>query len=292
MWQIFQAVAKMQNFRQAARTLSISVPTVSKKIASLESQLQTKLFHRTTRKVSLTESGRELVPLVQNAMESMSELESHIEEDAPVAGNIRIACLSGLAHRHLSHAILKFRRTYPDVEFDLLLSDHLIDLIENSIDVAIRVQEPQGADFIYRKLIENRLIVCASPKFLNQLKSIPKSPKDLAGLPLLSLPQYRKLRFLNSDYFVKDFDQNRKIRVDSGLFLTELAVRGAGVAIRSVWDVQPFLEQGKLRPLLPHYPLENLGNIYAVTPPGRKISKKLRLFLNFLLEESKRWDKQ
>ncbi len=290
MWQCFYEVAEKQNFSAAAKGLGLSLPTLSKKVAALERNLQRQLFRRTTRRTSMTEEGRELFPMVKAALEEMNQLEGHLQnEDGEISGIIRMTSFPAFAHRHLVGTFVRFQKKHPKVRFHLHVSDHIIDLVENGIDVAIRSQEPQGADFIYRKLVPNQLILCASPKFLDSLKTPIRSPKDLFEVPVYYISAFRKIKFANVDMRVGDLQRQRMIESETGLLFTELALMGAGIAIRSRWDVQRFINQGKLREVLPKFPLEEMASLYAVTPPGKQISKRIRAFLDFLVQDSKSW---
>jgi LysR family transcriptional regulator, transcriptional activator for dmlA len=284
-WETFFWVAKDGSFTKAAKRLGIGLPLVSKRVTALEEELGLRLLQRSTRKVGLTQEGKSLFPEVQALLEDANSLEERFLGAGELSGTIRMACLTAFAHRVLPGLIAKFSRQHPKVKFELEISDTLIDLIENQIDLAIRVQEPSGADFVFRKLLLNRLVVCASPGYLKEANAPIRSPRDLLSHRLLVAKVYSDCRFQNSGLKVVDLLGARSIYCESGLFLTELALRGQGIAIRSLWDVGALVESGRLKVLLEKHPLDPFGSVYAVIPSRRLVSPRVRAFVDFLHQE-------
>jgi DNA-binding transcriptional LysR family regulator len=171
------------------------------------------------------------------------------------------------------------------VHFDLHVSDALVDLIESRIDIAIRVQKPTGAQFVFRKLVDNELVWVATPKYLASHPKI-KKPSDLKQHPLLSLSVYRQCRVSEGALVVQDLARQTTIHCESGAVLTELALNGAGVGLRSIWDVAPFIEKGNLIRVLEKFPVDRFGEVYAVTPHSQFLTRRVRLFLDFLSESA------
>jgi DNA-binding transcriptional LysR family regulator len=287
-WESFYWVAKEENFTRAAQRQNLGLPYLSKRIAKLEEDLGVRLFQRSTRKVSLTHEGRSLFPVVQSFLEDAQGLEDRFEANEEISGTIRLSCVTAFAHRMIAPLIVKFNEIHPKVQFELEITDSLIDLIDNQIDLAIRVQEPAGADFVFKKLIPNELIVCASPQYIERNKKI-RTPEDLLAHRILTLQVYEESRFDRSQLKVGDLMKARAIRCESGLFLTELACQGAGVAIRSVWDVDSLLRDGRLMKILDRFPLQPFGNMYAIVPNRRLLAQRVRTFMTFLEAEAQSW---
>ncbi len=282
LWEAFYWVAKRGTFTAAAGQLKISVPFLSKKIGALEENLGTRLFNRTTRRVTMTQEALTLLPRVEALLEEARDIESHARPSEAVAGLIRVSTLPALAARWLPSVLVAFQKQYPEVQFELLVSDQIVDLVESQVDLAIRVQEPVGAQFVFRKLFENELILCAAPSYLKEIKQPLKKIEDLKKHRILMLTVYEKLRFLNTTVTLRDFKAQQTLFCESGSILTELALQGAGVAVRSRWDVSPHLAKGSLVRVLEKNPLEPFGNIYAVTPHRKYLTNRVRLFLDFL----------
>lgn len=287
-WESFYWVAKEGSFTRAAQRQGLGLPYLSKRIAQLEEDLGVRLFQRSTRKVSLTHEGRGLLTSVQSFLEDAQSLEEKFEPKDTISGTIRLSCVTAFAHRVIAPLIVRFNEIHPDVRFELEITDSLIDLIDNQLDLAIRVQEPAGSDFVFKKLIPNELVLCASPSYLKGAKRIRK-PEDLMSHRMLTLQLYENCRFSGSKLEVGDLMNARAIRCENGLFLTELACQGAGIAIRSIWDVNSLLRSGKLVRVLEHHGIEPFGNMYAIIPHRRLLAQRVRAFICFLEADAKRW---
>ncbi len=286
LWQTFLAVAQEKNFSKAAVALRTNAPNVTKRISSLEGALGTRLFNRTTRVVSLTQEGEALLPGVQLLLEQARELEAKASDRAELSGLIRLTCFHWLAHRWLTPLLVEFQELHPQVRIELLLTDQVVDLVQEQVDLAIRVQEPKGADFVFRELSPNRLAICASPAYLKKAPPL-RTPADLANHRLLALSVHRDVRFARGGARLGELFSRRSIVCESGPYLTDLAVAGAGVAIRASYDVAGFVREGKLVECLARHPLESYSSVYLVIPQKRYLTNRVRVFTDFLVQ--RRW---
>jgi DNA-binding transcriptional LysR family regulator len=287
LWETFLAVAELKSFAKAGRKLHTGAPAVTKRISLLESELNIRLFNRTTRVVTLSSEGENLLPHARELLERAHEVEQRASESKTLSGVIRMTCLPVVAFRWLAPEIVQFRKKHPQVKFDLDLSEKINDLIAEQLDLAVRVQNPKGADFVFRELAENELVLCASPAYLKKAPRLDKL-SDLHNHPLLTLDLFSTCKFLKTGQPLSDFDPARTIRCEVGLYLTELALLGAGIAVRSRWDVFPFLESGKLVSVLPGFKLEPFGKAHLVIPQRRYLSPRVRAFADHLIENSGR----
>lgn len=283
-WESFYWLAREGNFTVAAKRQNIGVSLLSKRINKLEEDLNVRLFTRSTRKVALTKEGEGLLPMVEGLLQDLTSIEDRFEKQTELKGTIRMTCINAYAHRVLPGHMMEFSKLHPGVRFEINATDETIDLIDNQIDIAIRVQEPSGADYVFKKIRENKIVLCASAKYLRSLEKEIKKPADLKHHPILTLKVYENCRFLKTDMVLKELDHNRVIKSESGLYLTELALKGAGVAVRSLWDVEGLIQNGKLVHLLPNHPIESFGNLYAVIPTKRLMTVRVRTFLDYLME--------
>lgn len=148
-------------------------------------------------------------------------------------------------------------------------------------------QTPQGADFIFRELSDNRMTICATPEYIKKHKPI-KHPEDLNEHSVLVLSNHLSVRFAKSQKSIGDIltqdKYNRKFICETGPYLTELILQGAGVGIRSTWDVRPYLKNGKLIPLLEKYQLETFQKVYLVIPQKKYMSTRVRMLIDYLYE--------
>jgi DNA-binding transcriptional LysR family regulator len=289
LWQAFYLTAEEKSFTKAAGKMKVGVPFLSKKIAALENELQTKLFQRTTRKLSLTTEGKGLLSPVSSLLETLQDLESKFEDKETLAGTIRFTCPVGIGHRLFPPLLAEFSNLHPNVKFDLDVSDRVIDIIEEEMDFAIRIEEPEGANFIFKKLAPNRHIFCASPRYLKENKPAIKTPADLHHHRILMLENYFDYHFKDRSFNLKDFARRQFITGVSGMFLTEMALNHSGVALRSTWDVNKYLKSGRLVQVLENYPVETF-DIYIVISGRRFMTPRVRKFIDFLSKKAETWN--
>lgn len=281
-WEAFQAVAVQGNFSKAAKHLRLGVPQLSKRVSKLEDQLGARLFTRSTRRVALTDEGRSLLPKVTNVLEDLTGLESSFEARQTLSGTIRITAVPFIAHRLLLPAISSFTKLHPNVKFDIDLSEGFVNLLETNRDLALRIHDdPKDTALIYKKLYPNMLTFCASPGYLKKAKAPLKKVSDLKAHDTLVLDIHRKCRFKDGST-VGEFSTSSPIHCDNGWFLTQLALNDFGVLLRARFDVQEYLDKGKLVQVLESHALEPFGHLYAVIPSRRYLSTRVRVFLEFL----------
>jgi DNA-binding transcriptional LysR family regulator len=163
-----------------------------------------------------------------------------------------------------------------------------VNIIDSGLDLAIRIETPKDSDLIYRKLAPNNLIFCATKEYLKERGSL-KEPTDLKKHDLLILSIHNRCKFKNSLLKLGDFKSRKKITCEDGVFLTNMALNSRGILVRSIWDVQEQIKSGALVQVLKDSPLETFGNLYAVIPSRRYLAPRVRIFLDFILNESKGW---
>lgn len=288
-WEAFYGVAKHGNFSKASLALRIPVSQLSKRVSKLESQLGVRLFQRSTRAVSLTDEGKALLPRVSAVLEDLSSIESQFEDQKSLSGTVRVTCIPFVAERLLIPVLEDFMRTNPDIHVELDLSETILNLIDSHIDLAIRIDEPDDSELVYRKLAPNDLVFCASPKYLENSKAPLTKPEHLHKHPILMLAVHEKCSFKTGGGKLKNFSGSKKLTCENGAFLTDLAIHGFGVLVRTAWDVQQHLEKGRLIQVLKKYPLETFGHIYAVIPSRRFLAPRVHAFLDFVVQRSTHW---
>ncbi len=284
-WQSFYYVAKCNSFTKAAEEMRCGVANVSKRLNRLEEELGVKLLQRTTRHISLTHDGEALLPRVEAILEDLANLEGQFEETTDLKGTLRITCLPGLSRHFLAPVLTEFSRLHPKVKFEVQLSDEMIDLIDNQIDLAIRAHGISDSTLVLRKLGPMTLKLCASPSYLKRNQRELKSPDDLADRKILMLPAHRKCKFEGSDIKLGAFFDNAGIYCKSGSFLTEMGLEGHCIVVRADWDVAHHIQSGALVEILPQFPIQPYGHIYAAIPTRKLLSHRVRLFLDFLTKK-------
>lgn len=289
LWSIFYQAGLDLNFATTAKKLNLAPSTITKKISELENILQVRLFTRTTRKVQLSHEGLGLFPKISMLLEEIQEVEEHLEFGNEISGTIRINCVSSVAHRHLPSVLKEFRNNYPKVLVEFESTDIIYDLVSSQIDIAIRVEGPKLADYVFRPLIPNKLVCVATPKYLKERGKKITTPNDLLNHHLLKLKVYDDCKFIRQNLRLGDCPSKKNLTCESGMFLTTLCLEHMGVAVRSLWDVQEFINQKVLVRVLGDHPLEDFGILNAVIPTKRLMSKRVRAFLDLLLKHAKTW---
>lgn len=284
--QVFAQVVESGSFAKAATRLGLSTSATSRHVADLEAHLQTRLLNRTTRRVSLTESGR---AFYERAVQLLADLEEAEQEAARAAvvprGTIRMTTSVNFGVRHLPSAIADFLTQHAEVRFDVSLSDRVVDLVEEGFDLAVRVGAAGSENLVARKLGETRLVPCASPQYL-AAHPAPKTPEELAGHNCFT---YEYVTPRNLWRFRDTSGAERVVRVagtlhsNNGDLLAEVAARGCGIVFEPAFIVGPDVRAGRLVPLLQEFtPLP--VPIYAVYPSRKHLSAKVRRFVEFLVE--------
>jgi len=284
--QVFAQVVESGSFAKAAERLGVSTSAASRQIAELEGHLQTRLLNRTTRRVSLTESGR---AFYERSVQLLADLEEAEQEAAQAAvvprGTIRLTTSVNFGVRHVAPAIAEFLARYPDVRFDVSLADRMVDLVEEGFDLAIRIGEPGGENLVARKLGETRLVPCASPGYLAE-HGAPTTPEELAQHNCLTYEYVspRKVwRFRDKAGAERHVRVSGALHSNNGDILAEAAARGAGIVFEPAFIVGPDVRAGRLVPLLQDFVPAPLP-IYALYPSRKHLSAKVRRFVEFLVE--------
>lgn len=290
---IFRRVAELGSFTRAADDLEITAATVSKHIAFLERALDTRLINRTTRRMNLTDAGLAFLKRTQSLLDELedAELEARGFQAEP-RGTIRLNVPMSFGLTHITEAIDSFLREYPEIDIDLQLSDRMVDLVEQGVDIAIRVRSSLAdSSLMARPLRTSRNIVCASPGYL---KSAPEihGPEDLTQHNCLTFSLHDRPRVW--ELGDREVRVSGNYRTDSSLAIRQSLLRGAGVGFLPRFLVQGDIEKGALIPLLPDFPPKPY-TVFALFPPGRKQPTKVRLLIDHLdqhLGEKPYWEER
>ncbi len=284
---VFARVVDAGSFSAAGREIGMSPSAVSRRIGELEDGLGARLFQRTTRKLSLTEAGsvydrrvRAILADVDSARRAVAELGG-----APT-GVLRLSVPSSLARRHVAPALADFHQRFPAVEVVLSVTDRVVDMIDEGLDMAIRIGRLSESGLIARKIGSARRIVCASPAYLAQA-GIPQTPAALEGhscVTFRSHPGSNVWAFRGSDgaHLAR---VTGRIFANDGETLCAAAIAGLGIVLLPEWMVGPELRAGQLREILPDYrPEPDTTPLHAVYPHQRHLPPKVRVMVDFLVE--------
>ncbi|MDX1518909.1 MAG: LysR family transcriptional regulator, partial [Gammaproteobacteria bacterium] len=215
---VFNAVARLGSFSAAAEELGISRAMASKYISDLENSLGARLLNRTTRQLSLTEVGRDYFERVANILAEIQEAELSVTElQMQQVGTLKVLSPPSFGSFHLTRAISVYKPRYPELHIELILTERAPDLIEEGVDMAIRIGHLDDSSFVARQLSSSRLVVCAAPEYLEQ-HGVPQSPEDLENFNCLMIDHVTPI----SDWRLK-IDNVEKIIPVSGNLKCNLA---------------------------------------------------------------------
>ena len=285
---LFSHINRLGSLSAAAQLLGISRSSVSKQLAALEGKIGSRLFNRTTRKIVLTEVGRQVLQEAYKVEQALQTIE-HISEDSQsvIAGDLNVTCASAQGRVHLLPLITKFLAHYPKINVNLQLDDRFVDMVAANLDVSIRIGFLPDSTLIARKLGDLSGVLCASPEYLSNAPPL-QTPADLLHHRCLF---YRNSKLaMNSWSFISD-EGEQSVTVSGPLSINDpgalisAALAHAGVLLIDKGLLGDTIRDGQLVPILPGYrSIQNLP-MYVVYPEREFIPAKTRALVDFLLEE-------
>lgn len=292
--QNFVRVVEAGSISKAAGQLGVAKSGVSRRLAELESRLGVRLLNRTTRRSSLTEAGRNFYEGAVKLLGDVAELNTTaIDSDASLEGTLRLAVPLSFGLCHLSPAIDEFIKAHPGLTVIIDFSDRHIDLVEQGVDLAIRISELRDSSLQARRICPVRILLCASPEYLAR-HGAPVNPEELRA--------HRILRYdVGGGSMIRlEDEQGREhaiptrphIIANNGDFLRDMAMAGHGITLTPSFIAWQAIASGDLLPVMPGYRPRQL-NAYAVYPQTLYLSRRARLFIDFLVErfgENPYWD--
>ena len=291
----FIRVVEAGSISGAADRLGIAKSAVSRRLKELEEHLGVELFHRTTRQMNLTDTGRAFYHQAVRILDDVLEAE-HATSQAhgTLKGSLKIALPSSFGLMHIGPAINKFLKEHPQVEFDLDFNDREVDLIQEGFDLAIRIANLPDSSLIARRFAPVKTVMCASPDYLEQM-GIPRSPDELIEHQCLVYSLLRDYEYWHlSD--IRGNEIRTRIRpylkASTGEFIRDAAVAGLGIVLIPTFIAYKEIERGTLVPVLKDYKPPQI-NAYAIYPQTRHLSQRVRTFVDLLVkrfEGTPYWD--
>lgn len=279
----FVSVVNEGSFTRAAERLEMSPQLVSKYVPQLETHLGVRLLNRTTRKIHLTEAGTQYHQRAQQVLNDIDDMENQLDDlHTQAQGLLRISAPVSFAIRHMAPLLSEFQTAHPGVGIDLQLNDRKVDIVEEGFDIALRIGHLKSSSLIAKRLAPVRLVLCASPAYLEQ-HGTPRRPEDLAN--------HRYLRYSYMDIDAGPPAQKwlhgsgrgtrGEMVSNNGDVLVESAVAGAGIALQPTFIAGAAIKEGKLKMLLPEYEPEPMA-LYAVYAHRQLLASKVRSFIDFI----------
>jgi DNA-binding transcriptional LysR family regulator len=277
---LFAAVIEAGSLSGAARALKLSPAMVSKRLASLEQRLGARLIQRTTRRLSLTDIGQAFHERVVAILTEIGQAEAMVAGRVGTpSGRLRVSAPTSFGRMHVAPFLSDFLTANPGITLDIDLTDHFVDLLEERIDVAVRIGLPADNSLTAHRLAPNRRLLCASPDYV-RTQGAPEAPADLDRHALLAATGQLPWR-LTGPRGSLVIEGESLVRTNSSEVVRELVLAGAGIALRSTWDIAEQLRAGSLVRILPAYEGSDVG-IHAVRPRADLIPPNVRAFIEFL----------
>jgi DNA-binding transcriptional LysR family regulator len=282
---VFVKVADLGSFAAAAKDLRLSPTMIGKHIRHLEERLGSLLINRSTRRQSLTELGRNYLDHCRHLLEE-AEFGDALAEEALRAprGRLRVATSIAFGSYSLAPALVRFMKRYPEVTVELMLSDRMIDLVEDGVDAALRVGTLTDSTMMSRSLSAHRPVVCAAPAYLAE-RGTPMHPKDLVHHDCLSYPDWaegQRWNFFGPDGEVQ-VDVKSRFIINNAFGIRYAALAGAGIVmLRDEWLASD-ITAGRLQVVLANYKTQSRAR-HIVWLKNRKMTPKLRAFIDFVAE--------
>lgn len=281
----FAAVAAHSSFTEGARQIGISTKLASKYVGQLEDRLNAQLFNRTTRSVTLTDTGRAYYERCLPLLEQFDELEGLVQQrQSELAGRIRITAPTGYGSAELIHLLKPFQTAHPKVSIDLYLSDHHVSLVDEGYDLAIRFGVLKDSNLIARKLMNMRIVCCVSPDYLAQ-HGTPKEPAALASHNCLLQAtgdniDHWAFKGPDGDYSVA---VSGNFRANSPRAVANMAADGLGIGRIPLYTAKPFLDSGRLKLIFESQEALRVG-LYAAYPQNRHLTARIRALIDYLAD--------
>jgi len=280
----FTAVVESGGFSSAARKMRLSKNVLSKQVAQLEASLNTRLLNRTTRHVSTTPTGQAYYERCKPVLSEFEDLQSSIlDTHSQPKGVLRITAPMSFAELHLMPVIAELSRQYPELEFDLILSDRKLDIVDLGIDVALRIGNLTDSSLVAKKIISANTKLCASPAYLKHAGT-PKTPEDLTGHQCIfdtNITHKKQWAYQHGDK-LQNLKLNGSITVNSVRAVKELILHDMGIGLCPEFVINEDKQNKKIITVLDDYDFYSMS-LYALYPHRRHLSAKVRLFIDALV---------
>lgn len=278
----FIAVAEARSFTQAARKLGVSGAQVSKLVARLENRLGARLLNRTTRDVSLTDTGAAYLERARELLEGFEALETSVRDQGGPSGLLKVSAPVSFGRNQLTPALLDFAAGCSAVSLDIQFTDRMVNLVEEGFDVAVRIGHLPDSSLVARKLAPVRMVTCASPEYLARAGT-PESLADLAAHEAILDTNVRDATIWRFGPYgdVQEVRVHGRLRFNGAESCVTAAVKGFGITRSPAFAAAEDLSAGRLTPILCRYEPE-LIHVYAVYPHARHLAAKVRAFVDFL----------
>ena len=290
---LFVRACATRNLSAAGREFGLSPAATSARIAQLEQQLGSRLLHRTTRSVALTQDGEVFLERALVLLEAAEQAESSVGDASRTPqGLLRVAASVSFGRQHIVPALAGFLDAHPGIRLDLRLSDRIIDMAANGIDVAVRIGPLRDSSLVVRRLAPSRMVLAAAPAYLDK-RGVPDTPSALAAHDCLVLEGANPWPLALPDGSVDNVRVAGRLLSDNGEACRDAAVDGLGITLQSTWAVYRQLREGTLVRVLRDYPVAIDSQVSAVYLNRSFLPPRARAFIEYFAArfgEQPYWD--
>lgn len=283
--QTFAQIVESGSITAAAERLAVAKSAVSRRLAELEARLGVELFHRTTRKLTLTDSGRAFYERSVRILSDLEEAEQAVcQAHHELRGPLKVAAPLTFGLLHLGPALNEFVRAHPQIQVEIDFNDRQVDVIQEGFDVAIRIAALQDSSLIARRFASISFDTCASPAYLARhgTPQTPNALRDHQCLVYTYLTNPRTWSYRDRTGNEISIRVQPYIEANNGDYLSAAAIAGHGIVRQPRFICYAAIARGELVPILTDYPIPAL-NAYAIYPPTRHLSQRVRAFVDFLV---------
>jgi DNA-binding transcriptional LysR family regulator len=283
---LFARIVSAGSLSETARRLNSSLPAVSRRLAAMESRLGARLIDRGSRRFVLTDEGSLLYERAAAILADLDQLEAEVgARTATPQGHLRVGAPLEIGRRRFAPLIAEFSRRYPRVTIEVVLTDSVLDVVGDDLDVGLHIDEPLSDNIISRKLISSRRVACASPAYIAK-HGVPARPEDLLAHACICLVRGRHVF---DNWTFADDNQPRDIQVGGALSTNNAEVLhgwildGHGIGMKALWDIEDDLEAGRLIEVLAPFACDRL-NLYLHYPTRSHLPRRVRVFIDFIVD--------
>jgi DNA-binding transcriptional LysR family regulator len=278
-------VSELGSFVKVSELRNVNRSAISKQIGKLEKELGVRLLNRTTRSLSLTAAGSEMVNQAKQLRDLLNNSKRLAENyHSEPRGELKISSSTLFGRQYVQQAILRFQARYPDIRIELLLEDRMVDLVGEGFDIGFRIGEPKESNLIAKQIAKNRLLIVAAPAFIEKYGKPNTIPK-LESLPAVVYSAQGllidKIKYLDNTGSEAFIQLNTAYKVNEVEMLINTAVAGEMLTVTTAQMIENEVLEGKLIPIMTHINLADYGTFYAVYP-HRNSPLKTRLFIEML----------
>lgn len=283
----FVKVVELASFSKAAQALGMTKSAVSKQVQALEDSLKVRLLNRTTRTVRLTDEGELLYQQARQIVDAANEAQRQVKNlNEQPSGSLKINAPQSFGILHLAPALAEFAKLYPEIQLEVDFTDKFINILEEGVDVTIRIASLTDSSLIARKIARCQVVFVAAPEYLKRFGT-PKHPDELINHRFLEysyIDRPKEVRWRNVDGTLGVITINSALRANNAFMLMEALRSGVAMGVFPTFIISDAIKAGEVVQVLHDFTVEPERNIYALFPHNRHMSAKVRLFIDFISE--------